>query len=165
MKILSRFLRPLQRSALERILANKDFNELKRGTLEVDVAVVRGDTPEVVSERMGLVAEIAMKHGAVVDTLVSSMVIVTFGMFGQQPTTANRDALIQELRQRLQSDIKIIHCAHHAVYGVLGSSHFAYTFVVDGFIEMLGQLNSMQFGEAAEFGASDFAAGPIEGGQ
>ena len=95
------------------------------------------------------------------------MVIVTFGMFGQQPTTANRDALIQELRQRLQSDIKIIHCAHHAVYGQLGSktSRIAYTFVVDGFIEMLGQLNSMRFGEAAEFGASDSAAGPIEGAQ
>ena len=95
------------------------------------------------------------------------MVIVTFGMVGQQPNTANRHALVEELRQRLQFDIKSIHCARHALYGQLGSktSRMAFTFVIDGFMEMLGQLASMRFGEVTEFGASESASRPIEAAQ
>jgi hypothetical protein len=85
------------------------------------------------------------------------MVVVVFGMPYPPPNTASRHAFAEELRQRLESDIKIIHCARQAVYGTFGhgGQRLAYTFMMDGFIEMLGQLHSMPFGEVMEFGASD----------
>jgi hypothetical protein len=157
MKILRRYfspapaLPPAARAAMRAAMKG----ESQRAKLQVIVAVVRGSTPEIVAERMGLVTYIAPAHGAVVDTLVSSMVIMTFGMFGQEPTAANRDALLEELRLRLRSDIKVIHCARNGLYGTLGGMRLSFTFVIDDFVEMLGQLNSMEFGEIQEFGTPD----------
>ena len=63
---------------------NADVLQLKPAAMELIVAVVRGNTPKLVAERMGCVVDVAAKNNAMVLDMVSSMVIVAYGMFPQQ---------------------------------------------------------------------------------
>ncbi len=150
----------LDKNVVESVLQgnlNADVLQLKPAAMELIVAVVRGNTPELVVERMGCVVDVAARNNAMVFDMVSSMVIVAYGIFPQQHWGfGNRFTLVQELTAQLREDIKIIHCARRGVYGILGSrTRVSYSFVVSGFVEMLGLLVSMNFGETRDLGDTD----------
>ena len=150
----------LDKNVVESVLQGKlnaGVLQLKPAAMELIVAVVRGNTPEVVAERMACVVDVSAKNNAMVFDMVSSMVIVAYGMFPQhQWGSGNRFTLVQELREQLGEDIKIIHCARRGVYGNLGSrTRMSYSFVVSGFVEMLGLLVTMNFGETKDLGDTD----------
>jgi hypothetical protein len=150
----------IDKNVVEAVLEGKlnaDLLQLKPAAMELIVAVVRGDTPQVVAERMGCVVDVATKNNAMILDMVSSMVIVAYGIFPQpQWGSGNRLTLVQELTEQLREDVKIIHCARRGVYGNLGSrTRMSYSFVVPGFVEMLGLFVSMNFGETRDLGDAD----------
>lgn len=150
-RILRKYISEDAVESVMRGTLNVDVHQLKPAVMELVVAVVRGATSEVVSERMGFVADVAIKHGGTVVDLVSSIVIVAYGMFPQQQVVGKRSTLVRELAEQLQENVKIVHCARSGMYGNLGSNaRMSYSFVVPGFGEMLGVLASMEFGETRE---------------
>jgi len=147
------------KDALEAITQGKldddDCRRLIPASIELVIAEVDGPAPEVVSERMGQVADIASKHGGVVVTLISSIVIIAFGMLSnREERSGNRFTLAKELAEQLATNVKIIHCARDGVYGNVGNlRRMSYGFVVPRFVEMMGLLASMKFGETRDLGA------------
>jgi hypothetical protein len=62
--------------------------------------------------------------------------------------------------RQFNNNAKVIHCEGLGVYGILGNNRrLSYGFVVPGFIEMLGKLSSIQFGESQEFEQHDAQQG------
>jgi len=152
------FRKYLDEDAVESLMAGRlDPFQLKQGPIQVVLVAVRGDTPESISQRMGAVADIALEHGAVVDCMVSSIVVLAFGMGPQTgQLVGDRFTLTTEIMRQMSGNAKVVHCERHGVYGNLGSNRrLTYGFVVPGFIEMLGKLSSVQFGGSTEFEQRD----------
>jgi len=124
----------------------------KPGHLEFVIAYVRGEGPDQISERMSRVAELASAHNAIVDHLVSGLVVLVFGThpgFSSEPGA--RSSLVQALREQLAGDVKIVHGATDGHYGLFGSdSRMSYTFLIPQFDRVLGTLSELEFGMVKE---------------
>jgi hypothetical protein len=127
-------------------------HSLKAGHLEFVIAFIRGDGPDQISERMGRVAELASAHNAMVDQLVSGLVIVVFGVHPGLPSKPeDRPSLVQALREQLAGDVKIVHGGGDGHYGLFGNNNrMSYTFLVPDFDRILGTLSQLKFGETKE---------------
>ena len=114
---------------------------------------MRGNTPTLISERVGNVAYIAFNHGAVVHAVVGSFVAVAFGTLPtkhEQP--GDRPALVEELHQSLGDDIKILHGAGRGYFGLIGNQAWqSHSFLLPQFDAMLGVLSQLDFGQTQEF--------------
>jgi hypothetical protein len=122
---------------------------LRSARMEIVLVLVRGETAEAVSERVGRVADIAMKQAAVIHTIISSLVVMTCGMPPAHPTAAegNRFSLVRELAQALGENIKIVHSSRDCSYGnVGGPRRFFHTFITADLNQILAQLSSAEFG-------------------
>jgi hypothetical protein len=53
---------------------------LEETELDIFILMVDGGSPEKISARMGKVADLALGHDACVDVLISSIVVLVFGM-------------------------------------------------------------------------------------
>jgi len=145
----------VSKETLAALLAGKldpQVGQLKEATVEVVIATVRGESPETIKQRMGTLADIALKHGAVVQNLISSVVIITFGAlpFAHNPS-GDRFVVAQEFVQALKDDVKVVHCKRDGKFGNVGGPHLlSYSFIIPGFLEMLGVLAAMNFGETRD---------------
>lgn len=135
-------------------LGLKNRPPLERGPIEFIFALVRGDTAEQVSERVGKVADIATGHRSVIHAVNGPLVTMTFGTHKFSPALpASRLSLIADLRVQLAKDIKIIHGSDEGYFGLFGSQQTVmnYSFLVPQFDALLGALARLQFGEIEEF--------------
>jgi hypothetical protein len=133
-------------------LPSTDPPPLTPAPLEFVIAAVRGTTPDEVAQRMGAVAELAGEHGGVADTLVSSVVVAVFGTISFDGTAAaGRLSFLASLRENFGADFRAVHGAAQGHYGCLGSGNcLSYSFIVPGFVEALGALAEVRFGDAIE---------------
>ncbi len=124
--------------------------------LEIVLVAVRGNDAQHVSDRMGVVTDLAVQYNGVVQSLVSSLAIVVFGTFDfSKISNGNRAALVKALQEKLGSDIKIVHGADSGYFGNIGGTNqLSYSFIIPNFLEALGQLSSAGFGEVIEIGSS-----------
>lgn len=123
------------------------------GPIEFVFAIIRADTPDMLSERMGVVVDLSHAHGAVVHHLVGPMIVIAFGTFpGQASSPELRKALVTSLHQRLQSDTKILHGSAQAHYGNLGSAtRISWTFTFPEFDQALVATGGLEWGQTEEF--------------
>jgi hypothetical protein len=126
---------------------------IKSGRIDFVIAFVRGESPAEISERVAGVADLAASHGAMVYDMVSALVIMAFGAHPtSSPAPDDRSALVHAMHEQLGADIKILHGAGDAHYGIFGGkSHLSYTFLVPHFDRMLAALGRLQFGETKEY--------------
>jgi hypothetical protein len=137
-------------------VTDDDLRKLQEGKIEYVLIVVRGETPEIISELMGAVADIASQHNGTIDSLVSSLVIVTYGMFDCETRTRNdRVTLVEMLKQTFQGNIKIVHGVETGCFGNLGSdTQMSFSFIIPSFMDGLRTLAGLRFGETLEVGTN-----------
>jgi hypothetical protein len=126
---------------------------IRSGPIEFVFVIVRADTLEMLSDRMGIALELSDTHGAGIHHIVGSLIVITFGTFeGQASSPELRMALVSSLRERLQSDSKILHGSAQAHYGNLGSAtRLSYTFIFPQFDQALAAIGALQWGQIEEF--------------
>jgi len=146
----------ISKALIDEIIASEGTDEgylsLKDGLVEFVLIAVRGDTPQDISDRIGKITDIASRHHGLVDTVVSTLVAVTYGMFEtQEGQDGNRLTLIEELERTLGDDVKIVHGSEHGCFGYLGSeTRSSFTFLVPSFVENLGVLATMPYGSTKQ---------------
>jgi hypothetical protein len=147
----------VSKEAARAIVEGKALPDLgiRAGRIEFVLAFVRGDSVEQNSERIALVSDLAMKHEWIVENMVSSLLIVTFGyglLHATQHSASSRTIFVNDLLQQLSGDIKIVHGATAGHFGNFGSSkRMAYTFLVPKFDLALARLGQIEFGKIEEF--------------
>ncbi len=144
----------VSKEAMDDILSGKvdgdELRKLKESQLEFVFVAVQGSSAQQISERMGMVADLAIQHKGVVDSLISSLVIVVFGMFPNE-NEKNRFSLVNALQEKFGSEIKIIHGSEKGHCGNLGGKNrLSYSFIIPSFLEAIKQLSSANFGEVKE---------------
>ena len=125
---------------------------LKEMPMEFVCVAVRGDTPETISERMGAVCERSFHQSSRVDAMFSGIVLVIYDLRlpdASRASSAFRKAVLEEFSE----NVKLVHGSGVAHVGNLGafSSRFAYSFILPGFLEALGALASLPFGNSREW--------------
>jgi hypothetical protein len=150
-KLFSSYIKP---EYLERILNEPapDQSVLREAMIEFICVSVQGETPLIVSERMGLVTKIASQNGACVTDMVSGIVVITYGMFTfESDAKLNRPELCETLRTQLANNIKIVHGKARGHFGGLGSKNRrSFSFIVPGFLDALSVLAALPYGETRE---------------
>lgn len=130
-----------------------DAPKIQAGRIEFVFALVRADTPQQLSERIGLAVETSFHHDAVVHSVVGPLVVIAFGTLpsSRQPP-GSRKLLIGQLRERIRDDIKIVHGTVDGHFGPFGGKTLqSYTFTFPGFDSALARLGRLEFGQAEEF--------------
>jgi hypothetical protein len=152
LKVLSSYLS--EDGILDVMNGRVSSNELRSSPIEIILAMVRGDTLAVLSERVEQVAEIAARNEALLDTQVSSLTIATYGMPPHTKTSKyDRWTLTKDLAEGLGENIKIIHCVRDCTWGNLGSkTRLSYTFMAPDFSELLQELTRLEFGASKDLG-------------
>ncbi len=143
-------------AVLDYMLSNPsrdDVRKLMKGTLEVILISIRGESPEVISARMGEVSDLSVEHNAVVESLISSLVVVVYGMVHfKDASTGDRSTLLSALRQKFGSDIKIVCLTSKGDFGNIGGkSRMAFSFIIPCFLDAIKFLAETPFGETREF--------------
>ena len=133
-------------------VTDEDLRKLKNGQIEFVLVAVRGETPQIISERMGKVADIACQHNGIIDSLVSSLVIIVYGIFDfDVQQQGDRLTLIEALNQTFKDDIKIVHGSESGCFGNLGGdTRMSFSFIVPNFINALGLLANLSYGETKQ---------------
>jgi hypothetical protein len=134
---------------------NSDTASQPAGQTHIDfvLAFVRAETPPELSRHLDVVADIGIRQRAIVHDVIGAFVVLAFGTGPTVPSPpGNRASLVAALRERLASDIKIVHGGANGHVGFFGSgSSTAYTFLVPRFDAILGVLGRLEFGAVEEF--------------
>jgi hypothetical protein len=153
-KAMSKYLKP---QVADRIL-NKPLSDqslLREAPIEFIRVSVRGETPQIVSERMGLVTELTSQHGGSVTEMVSGIVVITYGLFTfESDAEPNPLGLLEALHTQLADNVKIVHGKARGHFGNLGSKYRrSFSFIVPGFLDALSILAALPYGETRELEA------------
>ena len=150
-KAFSNILKP---GVTDKILSESDF--YKRGFQEAQIdfvcASVRGETPEIISERMGLVSDLAVQQGGIVYDLISGIVIIAYVLVEHESDPGQRRAnLCNSARSQLATNVKMVHGTALGHHGLLGNSpRMSFSFIVPGFLDALAKLAALPYGETCE---------------
>ncbi len=97
---------------------------------------------------LGSVADLSAEHSAVVDAIVSNLMVVVFGMVG--PLTPHKP-FVDAVLARHGNGVKVMYAAGPARVGNLGSAkRMSYSFIHPAFSKALALLPSVAKGEARE---------------
>jgi hypothetical protein len=153
-RIKQAFSRIVAPDAVEAVLRGDELETvLKQGHLQFALASVRG-TPAEISDRVGLIGDVAMAHSLVVFSSLGPLVAVASGMHSWSPPDATRRlAFVEDLRRQLGDDVKILHGTAIGHYGLLGKETGVvfYSFLLPHFDSVLAALVRLEFGAAKEF--------------
>jgi hypothetical protein len=131
------------------------FHALEAGEIGYALVMVRGDSPQEISRRMGRVAELGAERGAAADALTSGLVVLSFGTLPQRGP-GDRGGLIAALLLDLAADMKAVHGAGPGWFGTLGGpTRYAYGFILPHLEHALGRLAAMPFGDTEEYPDGD----------
>jgi hypothetical protein len=96
------------------------------------------------------IVESAATHGALVDTMVSNLMVVCFGMFDHSPLIAH-EAFSQSLRVKHGTQIRAVFSVGVGAVGNLGTDKLmSFSFIHSAFPKALAELNKIPFGEVHE---------------
>jgi hypothetical protein len=149
-KAFSKYLSP--DVILNELDGNHDRGELEETELEVVIVVVTGETPQLISRRMGQIADIGSSHNGIVDYL-SSIVIIWYGrdLAGGILKTCPPE-LISILNDTFNDSIKIMSVKGHGNYGKLGGQiRCTYSFLLPEFSKALSIILNKPFGSVLEY--------------
>lgn len=120
--------------------------------LEYVFVVVGGTTPEKVSEQLGLLADLAASHKAIVVGFVCSMAIIDFQQrFQTGDASEARNALVRAIGDQLRHQVKVVHGSAEGHYGSFGSNgRMSYGFVFQQFELVVATLARLKLGEVEE---------------
>jgi len=130
-----------------------DTPKIMPGKIDFVLAFVRGDSPEEVSERMGLVSDLVAECGWIEFGMVAGMVVIASGMIVlADRSPLSRQALVGQLHKEFGLNVKIVHGAADGHFGNFGSNRrMSWTFTVPQFDQALAVLGHSAFGEVHEF--------------
>jgi hypothetical protein len=122
----------------------------EKGVLDFIVVAVDGQNLEEISERIAAVADLALVNDGLVLDMIDRLVVITYGMF-PEPGKGNRFGLVAALQRAFPTKLKIIHGCGFGHYGNFGSKcRISFTFQLPGFLDALGELSRINFGETKE---------------
>jgi len=140
--------------AIEAFMDGRPLNipKIQAGRIEFIFVLVRAESPEQLSERIGVVAGVGVEHDALVHSMVGPMVIMAFGAFkATQHSPESRAELVNHLHQRFGNDLKIVHGAADGHFGSFGSAtRISYSFTFPRFDSALATLGRLEFGQTEE---------------
>jgi len=145
-KALAKLVSP---QAVADCLAGFENQSLKEGQVELILAMVRGDTADLVSERVRKVAQIGTQRGACVDAAIGPLVAISLGTIpGPQTQVPDRPGLVNELRRHLGEEVKIVHAAERGHFGLIGGRTWGA--ILPHFNAMLETMTRLEFGQSEE---------------
>jgi hypothetical protein len=119
---------------------------------------VRDDPVTSVQEHMAKAMDIVMRRGGVIMHMMSSMMMVTFGLpLHEEPDRSSdqRAKSVARLMTELGSDIRVIYGTADGLVGTYGSQQrFNYGTLLPGFARYLNALLALEFGQSAEVAAT-----------
>lgn len=130
-----------------------DAPRIQTGRIEFVFALVRAETPEQLSRRLGLVATMSTDHDGVVHDILGPLLVTAFGTLASaRPSPTSRTNLVMQLRERLKGNIKIIRVAADGHFGLFGDdTRLSFTFTFPRFDAALAALGRVEWGHAEEF--------------
>jgi hypothetical protein len=136
----------------DQIDGNHNLNELKETELEVIIVEVTGETPQLISRRMGQIADIGNDYNGIVDFL-SSIVLIWYGtdLAGGIHKSCPPE-LINNLKNTFNDSVKIMCVKGHGSFGKLGGpNRCAYSFLMPEFSKALSIIITQPFGSVLEY--------------
>ena len=145
----------LQRRRLRRPnVANLELAPIEVATRTIDFVLVRlcEEPPSGVPVRVAEACQIAVSHQATVESIVSSILIATFGAIDASETHPRRRLdLANSLLDSLGSDVAVVHGQCRSLVGAFGASGcLSYGSQIPEFQDLLAQLLAIEFGTVAE---------------
>jgi hypothetical protein len=131
----------------------------KECIVEFVLVMVDGGTPEKISERLGIVCDVAHGKGALVEAMFGpcALIVAVEGMVPFLSGWGQHLAIVEELKRQLGIAGKTVHGVSHGLVGIFGSNHrFSYGVAFPKFDRMLGTIAKMPFGQALEFQGDEF---------
>ena len=149
-KMLGKYLTPETCDAALR--QQDELGSLAPQRIGIILVAVRDDDPNDVQHAIKAVTHAAIDSNICVAHIISSLVILTTGMF---PSPANVEpdqvAFVELLSATHGKTIKILHGTAHGDVGNLGSSkRFSFSFIVPDFLSALAELSELSYGEVRE---------------
>jgi hypothetical protein len=125
-----------------------DWTTLRDGEIEYMLVAVRGEPAALAAQRMGVAVEVAMRHGASVEELLSGLVVLL--LKAPSPIferTVDARAMFEDLRVSLGDDVKAVRRAEPGSFGYIGSQQRGtVSIIVPGFLEALMALGRLEYG-------------------
>jgi hypothetical protein len=153
-RIRKAFSAHLSPEVMDKLLSQSISTEpaLREAQLGFVCVSVQGETSQLISERMGFVCDLALKHEGTVIELISGLVIIAYGLFvDESDQILNRTRLCESLKAELVGDVKIVHGRALGHIGNIGSkTRMSFSFIVPGFLDALGILARLPYGEVYE---------------
>ena len=119
-------------------------------TCELCIVVIQFDAVETVALEAMLSSclDLAVVHKGVVDSFVSHLVVVCFGMRDWSPIEGYR-AYVEALTTNFGKHVKVSYSSGAGLVGIFGSAkRMSYTFIHPAFPKVLAELGTMPWGEA-----------------
>ena len=128
-------------------------NDLREAQIDFICTAVRGDTAQIISERMGLVTDLAAQHGGIVFDQISGIVIVAYGTISFKSDSIQAPVSFREaLRMQLGMNMKTVYGTAPGHFGCMGGkTRMSFSLIVPGFLDALALLATVPYGEIREF--------------
>lgn len=125
--------------------------KLEPATIHFAFVMVRGSTPDQISERMGIISELAEGHGGITDALLSGIVAIIW-----HPSAANlesaRKRFTRQLAELFPTDSKLLHGSSPGHLGNLGGPKImSFSFILSDTEKIIGTWNALPFGTFEEW--------------
>lgn len=148
-KAMERYVSPdIVRKLLDGTLAESAPNHVER-TIEFAFVAISASDAQNYSECAGAVADIALQHQGVVQSVIP-VVIVTFGSIFEAPS-GSRVHFISKVQSQFPDSAAILHGSIVASVGNFGGNRMTFGFWWPYAVEALRQLALLSPGEAREF--------------
>jgi hypothetical protein len=152
-------LRLLERRRLRRLFGVAiDHSELD-GPLppphyrEVDFLIVhlREEPAEALAQRVAAVTDSAVSHGAMVESIHSSIVVLSYGALQGDTPRDTRASLVRAILARLPRDASVAHGQRRCLVGSFGSSgRLTFGSQIPGFGQLVKAAVDLDFGRSLE---------------
>lgn len=125
---------------------------LQEAQIEFVVVYVDGKTAQEISQRMGEVCALAQQHNGVIDTLISGLIVIVYGIPNLKlEGKGSRSTLCQTLQNHFGNKIKTVHGSGAGHFGIIGGdSHGSWSFIIPNLLDALTALSNLKFGEIKE---------------
>jgi hypothetical protein len=111
------------------------------------IAAVRGNGSEEIGYRLGQLGDLAVACGALVQSIVSNIMVVAFDRMNEGEAAAAAAALANDFHSAYPNDAKVIYGDGIGSVGTAqGQLVLRYTFVLNGFDNALSLLAETQYG-------------------
>jgi hypothetical protein len=146
------FRRRRKIEAIRRTADHPGLPRLAHDVGHIIVVMLRDDDLSSLPGLYTKLFDIAHKHDALVEGVLSSLALITLDFSDETTAEVRRHKLVAELRDALGNDAKIIHGATERLHGLVGSSgHSCYGSFLPGFGASLRTLDQAGFGDVIAF--------------